>query len=109
LALHHIAIATGNLEAMVSFYKKIPGLEFLEWKYDTENQRRSGWFQTAGGILLMIEKKTYSRAPEALVFSYPSGTSIEHFPILRKTEFTVYISDPDGNTLGFSRYPEPIQ
>lgn len=94
---------------MVSFYKKIPGLEFLEWKYDTENQKRSGWFQTSERILLMIEKRTYNRAPEALVFSYPSGTSIEQFSILRKTEFTVYISDPDGNTVGFSQYPKPLE
>lgn len=93
---------------MVSFYKTIPGLDFLEWKYDTENQKRSGWFQTSQGTLLMIEKRTYNKAPEALVFEYRESLS-EEFLISDSTDYTIYVIDPDGNRLGFSSYPKPFK
>jgi hypothetical protein len=46
---------------MVEFYSKLPGLHFLEWKYDESNSKRSGWFLIQENIILMIEKRTYSK------------------------------------------------
>lgn len=94
--------------AMVEFYKSIPGIQFLEWKYDTESNQRSGWFSTSDGILLMIEKRDYTRGPEALVFRHPPLPLNHDFSIHRTSDYTIYILDPDGNTIGFSTYPNPI-
>ncbi|HNI98751.1 MAG TPA: VOC family protein, partial [Leptospiraceae bacterium] len=53
--MHHIAIGTKNLTAMTEFYKKIPSLQFLEYKTDDEGFIRSAWFQTQEGTILMLE------------------------------------------------------
>jgi hypothetical protein len=111
--LHHIAIGTPHLEEMVEFYSRLPGLSFLEWKYDEANAKRSGWILIQENTFLMIEKRTYSKAPEALVLSLkgidPALPSIEKLPPLTSTtEYSFYFQDPDKNTVGYSNYPQPL-
>ena len=111
--LHHIAIGTPQLEKMVEFYSSLPGLSFLEWKYDEANTKRSGWFLIKENTILMIEKRTYSKAPEALVLSLkaiePGLLFIDKLPPLTSTtEYSFYFQDPDTNTVGYSNYPEPL-
>lgn len=96
---------------MVEFYSKLPGLSFLEWKYDESNARRSGWFLIQENIILMIEKRTYSKAPEALVLSLkavdPTILLIDKLPQpTSTTEYSFYFEDPDKNTVGYSNYPD---
>lgn len=96
---------------MVEFYSKLPGLSFLEWKYDESNARRSGWFLIQENIILMIEKRTYSKAPEALVLSLkavdPTILFIDKLPpTTSTTEYSFYFEDPDKNTVGYSNYPD---
>jgi catechol 2,3-dioxygenase-like lactoylglutathione lyase family enzyme len=111
--LHHIAIGTPHLEKMVEFYSKLPGLSFLEWKYDESNGKRSGWFLLQENIILMIEKRTYSKAPEALVLSLKAVDPTILFidilpPPTSTTEYSFYFEDPDKNTVGYSNYPQPL-
>lgn len=109
--LHHIAIGTPHLELMVEFYSKLPGLTFLEWKWDESKVKRSGWFVLQDSSLLMIEKRTYSKAPEALVFSlkHIDPKLLNQLPTpISQTEFSFYFQDPDQNTIGYSNYPDPL-
>lgn len=109
--LHHIAIGTPHLELMVEFYSKLPGLTFLEWKLGESKEKRSGWFVLQDSSLLMIEKRTYSKAPEALVFSLKHmdpGRMVDLPSPTSQTEFSFYFQDPDQNTIGYSNYPDPL-
>ncbi len=60
----------------------------------------------------MIEKGKKRKAPEALVFTFPSERKflkeVEKASI-KRTEYTIYFYDPDGNTIGFSSYPKPLK
>jgi predicted enzyme related to lactoylglutathione lyase len=108
--LHHIAIGTKNLEALFEFYNHIPGLIFLEWKYDDNMNKRSAWFSIRNSGLLMLEKKEIPKAPEALVFAYDVlyHEYITKIEIIEKTKYSIYFNDPDSNKLGFSSFPNPI-
>lgn len=110
--MHHIAIGTKNLTAMTEFYKKIPSLQFLEYKTDDEGFIRSAWFQTQEGTILMLEVRQTSKAPEALVFRFsPKKPFMDFLSSVKeqnRTKYTIYFNDPDGNTLGYSSYPEEI-
>ena len=108
LVLHHIAIGTPHLLEMVEFYSSLPGLKFLEWKFDENKEKRSAWFEV-DGILLMIEKRSYKKGPEAIVFSsqcITESNSKNLPPILSRTDYTIYLEDFDGNKVGYSSYPE---
>ena len=61
----------------------------------------------------MIEKRTYSKAPEALVLSLkaidPAILLNDKLPpTTSTTEFSFYFQDPDKNTVGYSSYPHPL-
>jgi hypothetical protein len=106
--IHHIAIGTPHLLEMVEFYSQLPGLKFLEWKLEEDGEKRSGWFD-AGGILLMIEKRSYKKAPEAILFSITCITNTKQLPpIFSKTDYSIYLEDFDGNKIGYSSYPEKL-
>jgi catechol 2,3-dioxygenase-like lactoylglutathione lyase family enzyme len=111
--LHHIAIATVNIEAMKQFYLSVPGFIHSKDNYYKDNSLRSCWFLIEGtDSILMIEKEDVCIAPFALVLSYKLSDLnriqifLETHSIIRRTEYTIYFSDPDGNTLGYSSYPE---
>ncbi|MCE9501056.1 MAG: VOC family protein [Leptospira sp.] len=112
---HHIAITTNNLEKLKEFYTKLPGTGKAEDKYDSMGNLRSVWFIQEDESIFMLEKSSTSpKAPEAIVFrinpkiqlSLQNAGYLEK--IKHKTEFTIYFEDPDGNTVGFSSYPEKV-
>lgn len=108
--IHHIAIATPNLETMGEFYQNLYGLSWLENKLNENGQLRSIWLETADKSLLMLEKFPYSKAPEALVFRIDPSYNFEklNIPITRKTDYTIYFLDPDKNLIGYSSYPKKL-
>lgn len=104
--IHHIAIGTNNLEKMVSFYEKLPNLIKIKINYYENEKIRSVWFQSEK-IIIMIEENEIKKAPLVLVFNTISMTEIIklNLNIKKKTDYTLYFDDPDGNLLGFSSYP----
>lgn len=109
--LHHVAIGTKNLSVMREFYLKLPGMEILREHYDEAGELRSTWYLMTHNIILMLEKKEKPKAPEALVFSCVGLKDIEllnELALTEKTKYSVYYSDPDGNKIGYSTYPEEI-
>lgn len=58
----------------------------------------------------MIEKSEILQAPKALVFSIKNLDVSPIIPlVVQRTDYTIYIHDYDGNLVGYSCYPEPIQ
>jgi len=112
VGIHHLAIGTKKLQEMVDFYSQLPGLTFVEWKYDENGNQRSGWLKTKEGTLIMIEKKENPRGSEALVFSLLDLSEGEKNSLPNSThvtDYTLYFQDPDGNKLGYSSFPGPLR
>ncbi|GBF51985.1 hypothetical protein LPTSP4_35230 [Leptospira ryugenii] len=108
--IHHIAIGTESLDRMAEFYQKIPGCEEKVEKYEEKSGTlRSVWFRF-GSTILMLESGP-KQATKALVFLLAKENASlwrEFFikiPKEQTTEFSIYFSDPDGNRLGCSAYP----
>ncbi len=112
--LHHIAIGTNDPVGLAAFYDRLPGLHRLRTCMDTEGLVRSVWYRIdPGPTILMLEKSDPPQAPRAMVLRaamLPEGCTADGLPgpIVRRTPYTVYLLDPDGNTLGFSTYPDPL-
>jgi len=108
--LHHIAIGTSRLQQMREFYLKLPCMELTREWYDETGSLRSVWFHISPNVILMIEKKEKTKAPEALVFSLDSQSyvQIKNFQIIEQTKYSIYFLDPDGNKIGYSTYPKEI-
>jgi len=102
--LHHIAIGTSKLQQMREFYLKLPCMELTREWYDEMGSLRSVWFHISPNVILMIEKKEKTKAPEALVFSLDSQSyvQIKNFQIIEQTKSSIYFLDPDGNKIGYS-------
>lgn len=114
IKIHHIAITTNNILKLKKFYENLPGFPKAEINYTPKGQIRSLWFHLDDTIL-MIEKGKIKKAPFALIFTLGSSekfkkefNKILHL-IQKKTLYTVYISDPDGNAIGFSSFPKPLK
>ncbi|HMV41561.1 MAG TPA: hypothetical protein PK079_17455 [Leptospiraceae bacterium] len=109
--IHHLAIATTNVLKMAEFYKTLPGLNWKEDKFTVDGSLRSVWFDTANGCLLMLEKFPYSKAPEALIFQFEPHFNFTDIglTIIKRTDYTFYFNDPDGNQLGYSSYPNKLK
>ena len=104
--IHHIAIASPNLKEMSDFYRNLPGLQWREDKLNEQGELRSVWFETSDKSLLMLENFPYSKA---LVFKMNSSFELTNkISITKRTDYTVYFLDPDGNQLGYSSYPEKL-
>ena len=108
MSLHHIAIASPEIEPLVQFYESLPGISFLEWKYDENQEKRSGWLQIKDGPILMIEKKPRAKAPEALVLSYSLLENSAQPNWTHNSTYTLYLKDPEHNIVGYSSYPNPL-
>jgi hypothetical protein len=108
--IHHIAIATPNLKFMADFYQQLPGLAWKENKFTEDNRLRSVWLQSGNNCILMLEEFPYSKAPEALVFQFETSFDFSKIKIVisKRTDYTFYFSDPDGNQLGYSSYPNEL-
>ncbi|MEI7012228.1 VOC family protein [Leptospira licerasiae] len=110
--IHHIAISTRDPERLKKFYMLIPGLSLEKDHFYQDGKLRSSWF-LAGTTRIMIEKEDEPKAPHALIFSAQKKAERDKIDSLfensftEKTDYTKYFTDPDGNRVGFSSYPEP--
>lgn len=120
--LHHLAILSRDIERLAAFYGVSFALREVARHQDESGQLRSIWVDL-GGPLLMIERTDADVAVPsqpssglllfALQVSPAERRRIEGelgargVPIERRTAFTSYARDPDGNLFAFSHYPEP--
>ena len=111
MRVHHIALRTGDVEALVRFYGSTLGLDVIR----RGGQAGSVWLD-AGGTIVMIE-----RADEAEP-TVPAGTmELVAFAVQDKegwrerlkaasvaieseTAYTLYFRDPDGRRVAVSSY-----
>jgi catechol 2,3-dioxygenase-like lactoylglutathione lyase family enzyme len=102
--LHHLAIAVRDLDAAEQFYSGVLGLPVLSRQSD-----KSVWLDLEGAIL-MLEKGGGGTGTHVLALRIPreERAAWSHkLSVIGSTQYTIYILDPDGNTVGLSHYPDP--
>jgi glyoxylase I family protein len=123
IALHHIAVGSGQVERLAAFYRELFGLGELERHLSEGGRLRSIWLDL-GGSILMIE---HTDKPARRVEGIDSGPFLLAFrvspaarraieqalearghPIESRSPFSSYFRDVDGNRVAFSHYPDPL-
>ncbi len=115
MRIHHLAFRTGDLARLEGFYVEALGLAVIR-----RNEARSVWLD-AGGTLVMLEQRDEDEAPvapsqELVAFAVAPETraivegrlAAAGLALEARTEFTLYVRDPDGRRIGLSSYPVPL-
>lgn len=120
-ALHHLAVVVRDLERSARFYGDVLGLPEIRRWHD-ERGLRAIWFSLGEGgdddpflavergdpeqfrldtgwhcVALRITRNDRER--------WEQGLQAAGHPVTRRTDFTLYCRDPDGNWVGLSHYP----
>ena len=112
-ALHHLALRTQQVQALVAFYREWLGLEVVR-----DFSPRSVWLKLDHQAVLMIEQAEAHELPpnpgslELCAFRVSAHERVRLRELLvargmleAETEHTLYLRDPDGRRVGVSSYP----
>jgi glyoxylase I family protein len=118
--IHHIALWVKDLSKCTAFYHDVLGLHIVRHWDDPQGQPRSVWLDLTGGVLLMLEKSTLPSVDKrkgwhmvSLSINAQERTHVESIlaqhgvSIVGRTEYSLYIQDPEGNHVGLSHWPDP--
>ena len=115
--LHHLAVATPDPVALARFYEDVLGL-VREREWPGDDGVRSVWLRL-GTARLMLERCDGVIVPSDFLEKKPGihllALTIDKSErglwekklgarIVHRTEFTLYLHDPDGNRIGLSHY-----
>jgi catechol 2,3-dioxygenase-like lactoylglutathione lyase family enzyme len=121
--VHHVAIKARDVERVASFYRDVLGLVEERRHQDDAGLLRSLWLR-AGTTIVMIERAGTEAEPHGPAntgfFVDPPGLHLLAFtisaedredfaarlPIVHRTDYTLYLLDPEGNRVGLSSYPD---
>jgi catechol 2,3-dioxygenase-like lactoylglutathione lyase family enzyme len=121
---HHVAVQCAELEACERFYRDVLGLPVVQRRSGASGQVRSVWLGLGGGSFLALEPageppgdRPWS-GPRAglhlLAFRIEAGgragweakLAAAGVEVVRRTRWTIYLRDPEGNRIGLSHHPE---
>lgn len=119
MQLHHVALKARDPDALARFYREVVGLP-EQTRHRDERGLRSVWLELEPGIL-MIERAEQT-GPAPLFDEDPPGLHLlalrirpdeakswrEQVRVLRESAYTLYVTDPEGNRLALSSWPEPL-
>jgi catechol 2,3-dioxygenase-like lactoylglutathione lyase family enzyme len=115
--VHHIAMRTGDVARLESFYGGTLGLPFVR----RDDARGSVWLD-AGGALLMLERADAGEpgvpegTKELVAFAIDDAGDRERWrarleragvAVEDETSYTLYFRDPDGRRVAVSTYSPP--
>ena len=124
--VHHVAIGVRDLAACEAFYTGVLGLPVLRrWPAADGAGDRSVWLELGRGAFLALERV----APDAGAAPGATGDRPGYLMIavaiarearpewearlgaagvavVRRTDYTLYVADPEGNRVGLSHWPE---
>ncbi|HVO30287.1 MAG TPA: VOC family protein [bacterium] len=120
-SVHHVAILVEDLEKAERFYAGLLGLHVDKRWPDEKGGTRSVWL-AAGGTIVMLERATPSDARRGEMGGGWHVVAFRIHPEDRKeverqlaaagvaiesrTDYTLYVRDPEGNRVAFSHWPD---
>jgi glyoxylase I family protein len=121
--VHHVAVKVADLARAESFYVSVLGLPVLErWPTADGQAERSLWLDLGQGAFLALERADSPAAAKAegvpgmhllaLAIARSEREPWEArlvqagFPVYQRTDYTLYVRDPEGNRIGLSHWPE---
>jgi hypothetical protein len=125
-AVHHIAIKVQDLARAERFFVQTLGLAVLRrWPATDGQGERSLWLDLGAGAFLALEKSSSEAGAPAtddpglhLLALRIERTERQQWidrlakagvPLYGQTAFTIYCKDPEGNRIGLSHWPDPVQ
>jgi len=125
--VHHAAIAVRDLPALEAFYTGALGLPVLRRWPAPGGGDRSVWLDLGAGAFLALERvPAADRAalapagPPARGYlmialrigpgaraAWEARLAAAGVAIAHRTDFTLYVDDPEGNRIGLSHWPDP--
>ena len=122
--IHHVAIQVRDLAAAEKFYGGVLGLPVLR-RWQGEEGERSLWFDLGDGGFLAIEwvaggppRHDGWNTDElgihlvALAIerserdTWEAHLTAAGVPVVHRTDYTLYVRDPEGNRVGLSHWPD---
>jgi catechol 2,3-dioxygenase-like lactoylglutathione lyase family enzyme len=124
---HHVAVQITDLARAEAFYVGTLGLTVLRRWPAADGAERSLWLDVGGGSFLALERAAAdSPTPGLRPFrddhagwhlvalaidtkergGWEERLAAAGVPIVHRTDYTLYVRDPDGNRIGLSHYPE---
>jgi len=124
--VHHVAILVRDLPAAEAFYGGLLGLAVLRrWPVDPARptgSERSIWLDAGEGAFLALERtdapgvESDSERPglhlvALRIRAHERSVWERHLaaagvPVYRRTDYTLYVRDPEGNRVGLSHWPD---
>jgi catechol 2,3-dioxygenase-like lactoylglutathione lyase family enzyme len=123
--VHHVAVQVLDLAAAERWYTTVLGLPLLRRWQDAEGRDRSSWLGLEGDAFLALERcagGTHSsglwesdapgylllalRIPAADRASWERHLAEHGVAVERRSQWTLYFRDPEGNRIGLSSHPE---
>jgi catechol 2,3-dioxygenase-like lactoylglutathione lyase family enzyme len=125
--LHHVAVQVRDVERVAAFYRDALGLPEVARFLFEDGRLRSVWLAArAGGDgdlsggFIAVERAADARPPGTLGFSMvalridpaareatEAALAAKEIPVEKRTDWTLYVRDPEGNLVGLSHHPHP--
>lgn len=117
---HHVAVQVRDVERVARFYVEVLGLRELRRHLTEEGALRSIWVSAGGERdFLAVEGASEGQPPGTLGFSLvalridaaarpavEAALAAANVEIERRTGWTLYLRDPEGNLVGLSHHPD---
>ena len=122
--IHHVAIQVRDLAAAEAFYGGVLGLPVMR-RWQGEDGERSIWFDLHDGGFLAVERVAGTPLPHEGFYTDDLGIHLVALAIKRaerdaweahlvaagheivhRTDYTLYVRDPEGNRVGLSHWPD---
>ncbi|HVV52906.1 MAG TPA: VOC family protein [Polyangia bacterium] len=121
--VHHVAIGVRDLAACEAFYTGVLGLPVLRrWPAAGAPGDRSVWLDLGGGAFLALERAAAGAPrpaepahgylmialaiPRAARADWEARLAAAGAAVVHRTDYTLYVADPEGNRVGLSHWPE---
>ncbi len=113
-ALHHLALRVADPVRSAEFYGAVLGMKELR-RHDDELGVRAVWLALGGAAVLMLERSLRPPGPldgsaHVLVVvcddlaRAQARLDAAGVEVVARTDFTLYVHDPDGHRVGLSAY-----
>lgn len=119
--VHHVAIGVRDLARCEAFYTGVLGLPVLRrWPAADGSGDRSVWLDLGRGAFLALERVTaaagasggsgYLMVAVAIARAargdWETRFGAGGVAVVHRTDYTLYVADPEGNRVGLSHWPE---